>query len=749
MGRIRPTWSMRFVIVAARPLRRDPTPNSEIMTPSPLLFLALAALGGQDQPAPWFPKPAAPTPSAAPAAPTAPRAVATSLRLVDLALQDDRGYLGIYMEPTDRGLLVSGLMEGGAAEAAGIRAGDTITHVGAIKLSTPEGVEQLGKLKAGTKVLVKVLRGAGDREGVTDAVELRLQAGAEVGAPQEAPVVIEAAELIQPGDPSQPWIVADSAEEVERKTRKAEEILLRLEGQQQAEAEKLEALVERGSRRESRALRAIRERRAAREAEAVLEALPVAPDGPQELKVQVLVEGDGGEAETQDIVLSLEDLQLHAHGDDDGHHGEDHGDHGEDHGHHGDAEEHAIQYEVVIVEGDHAEDAHHGEVQIDRPRIRTWRGAAPRAGGGAVKIDALLHELPADLPEGARMRIRRALAEEMGDLEVEVDLLDVGIDARALEGKPRVIRRRVVRGEDGGEGRMWISALGEGGAVRLDGLRMMDFEEHHGDGHHGEEDCCGDCESSEECDSEECDSEDDCCGSDECHDHDDCCGSDECDDRGDCCGTCEEDECDEDDCCGDDHCSEGEDCHDEDDCCGDCEEQECPFLEHGDHRPQVMFLNRALPFGTHGGDPVMMLHGALPGRGGPLMGMRGMRGAMPLRGRMGMGGQPQGRWMQRSPMGGRNMPHGPHGQGQPHQGHPMEGHSFQGHGPDRGPDRGPGPDELRMLLDELRGLREEIGALRHEVEALRRGDEGERRPERDGGRDRGGNGRQDRRRNRR
>ncbi|MDA0948987.1 MAG: PDZ domain-containing protein, partial [Planctomycetota bacterium] len=135
---------MSFVAVAARPLRRDPTPNSEIMTPSPLLFLALAALGGQDQPAPWFPKPAAPTPSAAPAAPTAPRAVATSLRLVDLALQDDRGYLGIYMEPTDRGLLVSGLMEGGAAEAAGIRAGDTITHVGAIKLSTPEGVEQLG-----------------------------------------------------------------------------------------------------------------------------------------------------------------------------------------------------------------------------------------------------------------------------------------------------------------------------------------------------------------------------------------------------------------------------------------------------------------------------------------------------------------------------------------------------------------------------------------------------------------------------
>ena len=296
------------------------------MTPTPLLLLALAALGGGDRPTQWFPRADAAAPASA-----APRAVTTSLRLVDLAMADERGYLGIYMEATDQGLEVTALMEGGPAEAAGIHAGDVITHVGAIRLSTPEGLEQLAKLQAGTKVLVKVRRGSGDREGVTDAVELRLQARPELAEEAEvepAPQIIEAIEMIRPGDPNQPWIPADSEEEIERKQQAAEEILQRLEAEQRREAEKLQALG--GERRGNRARRAIRERREARaQGQQIGIDLPPAEelppqievevfgagedlpgDQPSEVRVQVLLENEEGEREERTIDLSLEDLAL-------------------------------------------------------------------------------------------------------------------------------------------------------------------------------------------------------------------------------------------------------------------------------------------------------------------------------------------------------------------------------------------------------------------------------------------------------
>ena len=561
------------------------------MTPTPLLLLALAALGGGDRPTQWFPRADAAAPDSA-----APRAVTTSLRLVDLAMADERGYLGIYMEATDQGLEVTALMEGGPAEAAGIHAGDVITHVGAIRLSTPEGLEQLAKLQAGTKVLVKVRRGPGDREGVTDAVELRLQARPELAEEAEtepAPQIIEAIEMIRPGDPNQPWIPADSEEEIERKQQAAEEILQRLEAEQRREAEKLQALG--GERRGNRARRAIRERREARgqEQEIGTDLLPAEElpaqievevlgagedlpgDQPSEVRVQLLLENEEGEREERTIDLSLEDLALEGgsqprirvlQGDDGGRLRLVPGDH-DGHGDHED-----LHYEVIVLgdefrapHGDHEHDRgheheHEHRIEVRRPEVRTWVGEA--RGGAPLELDTLLEELPDDLPEGARMRIRRALEEGLGDVEIDVDVIE-------RRDVPRLVDARDLARWAGGSSFVYV-------VEDLEGDCCGDCE----DSCEEDDDCCGECEDS-------CDEDwDDDCGDceDSCEEEDDCCGEceDSCDeDWGDDCGDCEDSCEEEDDCCGEceDSCDEDWD----DDCCGDCEGDRHHDGHHEDH----------------------------------------------------------------------------------------------------------------------------------------------------------------------
>ena len=227
----------------------------------------------------------------------------------------------------------------------------------------------------------------------------------------------------------------------------------------------------------------------------------------------------------------------------------------------------------MIVLGDephaaHGGDEHEHRIEVRRPQVRTWVGEA--RGGAPLEIDALLEELPDDLPEGARMRIRRALEEGLGDIEIDVDVVE-------RRDVPRVVRRRVMRGGDRPQGGLWVTDMIEGHPLPMEGGSFVFLTEDLDD------DCCGECE-------ESCDEDWD----DECGDCEDSCEEDD-----DCCGECDE-SCEDDRDCGRLHYGECEDpCFDEDECCGDCEgdrhhdghghheghhdEGGCPFLEdHGE-----------------------------------------------------------------------------------------------------------------------------------------------------------------------
>ena len=82
-----------------------------------------------------------------------------------------RGFIGVSIADIDkrliedkgitqtRGVYVTGLTEGGAAEAAGIREGDIIVKVGEVEInSTPQLQEQIGRFRPGDRVNVTVIR---------------------------------------------------------------------------------------------------------------------------------------------------------------------------------------------------------------------------------------------------------------------------------------------------------------------------------------------------------------------------------------------------------------------------------------------------------------------------------------------------------------------------------------------------------------------------------------------------------------
>lgn len=70
-----------------------------------------------------------------------------------------RAWIGAYLQPGDRGVMVAGLVPGGPAEAAGIREGDIIVAVNFCTVETRRDVyEELWKRRANEKVVLQILR---------------------------------------------------------------------------------------------------------------------------------------------------------------------------------------------------------------------------------------------------------------------------------------------------------------------------------------------------------------------------------------------------------------------------------------------------------------------------------------------------------------------------------------------------------------------------------------------------------------
>jgi S1-C subfamily serine protease len=70
-----------------------------------------------------------------------------------------RAWIGAYLQPTEQGVMVSGVVPGGPAEAAGAREGDVIVAVNYCTVETRRDVyEELWKKRAHEKVVLKILR---------------------------------------------------------------------------------------------------------------------------------------------------------------------------------------------------------------------------------------------------------------------------------------------------------------------------------------------------------------------------------------------------------------------------------------------------------------------------------------------------------------------------------------------------------------------------------------------------------------
>lgn len=70
-----------------------------------------------------------------------------------------RAWIGAYLQPAERGVMVAGVVPGGPAEAAGIREGDLIVAVDFCTVETRRDLyEELWKKRAHEKVVLKILR---------------------------------------------------------------------------------------------------------------------------------------------------------------------------------------------------------------------------------------------------------------------------------------------------------------------------------------------------------------------------------------------------------------------------------------------------------------------------------------------------------------------------------------------------------------------------------------------------------------
>ncbi len=96
-----------------------------------------------------------------------------TIREVDQQLAEENGLGGI------RGVYVNGLADGGAAEKAGLKAGDVIVRVGAVEVNNvPQLQEQVGRFRPGERVPVTVVRSG--REQVLELTLLSKDGGRTV-----------------------------------------------------------------------------------------------------------------------------------------------------------------------------------------------------------------------------------------------------------------------------------------------------------------------------------------------------------------------------------------------------------------------------------------------------------------------------------------------------------------------------------------------------------------------------------------
>lgn len=75
------------------------------------------------------------------------------------AKSDERGYLGVSLQVTDKGAKIVKLLPGGGAGKAGLEVGDMIFVIGDVKAGGDGFLEQLKGLKSGQKVKVQAIRG--------------------------------------------------------------------------------------------------------------------------------------------------------------------------------------------------------------------------------------------------------------------------------------------------------------------------------------------------------------------------------------------------------------------------------------------------------------------------------------------------------------------------------------------------------------------------------------------------------------
>jgi len=107
-----------------------------------------------------------------------------ALGYVGDAPADEGAWLGVTITPTDDGVEIADVVDGGPAANAGLRAGDRIVSIGGIAVESVDGVvEALGGLRAGRTAGVAIER---DGEGQR-SVRVKLGARPDSGSPAPAP----------------------------------------------------------------------------------------------------------------------------------------------------------------------------------------------------------------------------------------------------------------------------------------------------------------------------------------------------------------------------------------------------------------------------------------------------------------------------------------------------------------------------------------------------------------------------------
>jgi hypothetical protein len=151
-------------------------------------------------------------------------------------VDDERGYLGIYMDVTDRGIVVNGVIPGSPAEEAGLAEGDLIVLIGQLDFRKEGSIEALEELKAGSEVVVRgftpeVYAGAKYKGRVRFSHTVTLATAGDIGLSGEeskeaAPrVSVPMVPMIIKADPNKPWIKGDSPLEIEKKEAEAGRVL--------------------------------------------------------------------------------------------------------------------------------------------------------------------------------------------------------------------------------------------------------------------------------------------------------------------------------------------------------------------------------------------------------------------------------------------------------------------------------------------------------------------------------------------